>query len=179
MAKMLVNSRVAYFALALSMVLGSNAWINRVNDELVLSVPELTAYDVVSVVDGDTIKVDIDGETITVRLIGVDTPETKHPNKPVEYYGNEAAAFTGELLSDEQVYLEPDQGSDCHSDRYNRLLAHVWRVSDELLIAHEIIYQGYGFYYSKYPFREEYMEAYAAAEKDARINERGLWAENE
>ena len=49
----------------------------------------MTAYEVIRIVDGDTIKVEIEGDVYSVRLVGVDTPETKHPNKPVEYFGKE------------------------------------------------------------------------------------------
>lgn len=50
-----------------------------------------TAYKVVRVVDGDTVKIDYNGKATNVRLIGVDTPETGHPSKPVEVYGKEAS----------------------------------------------------------------------------------------
>jgi micrococcal nuclease len=58
------------------------------------------------VIDGDTIQLK-NGEI--VRLIGVDTPETKHPRKPVEYYGKEASAFTRKMVEGKQVRLEYDQ----------------------------------------------------------------------
>ncbi len=58
------------------------------------------------VVDGDTIIV---GARERVRLIGVDTPETKHPQKPVEYFGREATAFTRKMVQGKRVRLEFDQ----------------------------------------------------------------------
>lgn len=147
--------------------------------DLKLDKSGLDAFEVVEVVDGDTIKVDYYGTIESVRIIGVDTPETKHPNKPVEYYGKEASAFTKSLLDGEDVYLEPDQGDQLERDKYGRVLAHVWRVEDELLIALKIIKDGYGFYYGTYLFRQSYMDAYRAAEKDAREHERGMWAQEE
>ena len=60
------------------------------------------------VVDGDTIIVNINGKKERVRLIGVDTPETKHPNKPVEYFGREASAFTKLMVEGKKVRLEYD-----------------------------------------------------------------------
>ena len=63
---------------------------------------------VVKVVDGDTIKVKVGSTTETVRLIGVDTPETVHPNKPVEYFGKEASAFTKRMSYGKIVWLEDD-----------------------------------------------------------------------
>jgi micrococcal nuclease len=64
-----------------------------------------TAHKVVRVIDGDTIAVSIDGKETKVRLIGVDTPETVHPQKPVERFGKEASRFTTELLKDKSVYF--------------------------------------------------------------------------
>jgi micrococcal nuclease len=146
------------------------------SDKLELDTTGLDKYDVVEVIDGDTIKVDYNGTIESVRIIGVDTPETKHPSKPVEYYGKEASAFTAGLLDGVKVYLEPDQGKQLERDKYGRLLAHVWRASDKLLIAERIIHDGYGFFYGTYPFRQSYMDAYRTAEKDAREHDRGLWA---
>ncbi len=67
-----------------------------------------TAYPVLKVVDGDTVKIDDEGKETTVRLIGVDTPETVHPSKPVEAFGKEASNFTKNLLLGESVYLRFD-----------------------------------------------------------------------
>ena len=54
-------------------------------------------YTVVRIIDGDTVELLMDVATVKVRLIGVDTPETVHPQKPVEYYGKEASTFTRNL----------------------------------------------------------------------------------
>jgi len=75
------------------------------------------------VVDGDTIEVEMDGKTEDVRLLLVDTPETKHPSKPVQPYGPEASEFAKDTLSGKEVTLEFD-GSK--RDKYDRLLAYVW-----------------------------------------------------
>lgn len=89
---------------------------------------------VVHVVDGDTIEVDDGGRHETVRLLGVDTPETVHPEKPVQCYGPEASAYTKQRLQGRDVKLEPDVE---RRDRYGRLLAYVIldgrRFNDELL----------------------------------------------
>lgn len=111
-----------------------------------------------------------------VRLIGVDTPETVDPRKPVEKYGKEASNFTKSLLpEDTDVMLEPDQGTKLTTDKYKRLLAFVWRKEDNLLVNLEIIKQGYGHYYPKYPFRAEYMEKFRLAELEAKRKKLGLW----
>lgn len=89
---------------------------------------------VVGVVDGDTIEVERAGRRETVRLLGVDTPETVHPDRPVECFGPEAAAFTRSRLLGRRVRLEVDA---VRHDAYGRLLAFVHadgvRFNDELL----------------------------------------------
>ncbi|MCB1188459.1 thermonuclease family protein [bacterium] len=139
------------------------------------SLQGLPLYEIARVVDGDTIKVLIEGKAVSVRIIGLDTPETVHPAKPVEYFGREATQRARELLDGHSVYLLPDQGDELQKDRYGRLLAHVWR-DDGLLFAFEMIVDGYAFDYPKYPFREDYMELYAEAEEYARDNGLGLWS---
>ena len=129
---------------------------------------------VTRIVDGDTIVVrDDQGDSVKVRLIGVDTPETVHPNKSVQRYGKEASRFTKNLLKGEKVYLIPDaqQGA---TDRYGRTLAHVYRFPDGLFVNAEIIRQGYGHAYTKYPFK--YMIEFKQLEKFAREAEKGLWS---
>ena len=133
---------------------------------------QLTALPIVRVVDGDTIIVrDIDKE-IRVRLIGIDTPETVHPSKPVEYYGKEASRFTDNLLKGEKVYLVSDPEGD-KIDKYGRTLAHVYRAPDGLFVNAEIIRQGYGHAYTRFPFK--YMEEFKQLERFAREAEKGLW----
>ncbi|MFM8303643.1 MAG: thermonuclease family protein, partial [Actinomycetota bacterium] len=90
---------------------------------------------VVEVIDGDTIVVAFaGGATDTVRLLGVDTPETKHPTKGVECFGPEASAFTTRLLTGRVVRLKSDV---VRRDVYDRRLAYVWlaghRVNDVLV----------------------------------------------
>ena len=123
------------------------------------------------VVDGDTIIANIDDKKESVRLIGVDTPETKHPKKPVQYFGKEASAFTKQLVEGKKVRLEYDQQ---HRDKYNRLLAYVY-LEDGTFLNAEIIKQGYGFAYTRFPFK--YLDDFRGYEKDARENNRGLWKE--
>jgi len=129
---------------------------------------------VIRVVDGDTIVVQVKGHPETVRLIGVDTPETKDPRKPVQYFGKEASEFTARLLNGQRVRLEI-QTVPTSRDRYGRLLAFVYRESDNLLVNKEIIRQGYGHAYTKYPFDPGRMEEFRAAERSAREQKRGLW----
>ena len=123
---------------------------------------------VMKVIDGDTIELS-NGEKI--RLIGVDTPETKHPTKPVQYFGKEATAFTKKMAEGKQVKLEYDWQ---RTDKYGRTLAYVYLLDGTFLNA-EIIKQGYGFAYTKFPFK--YLEEFRQYEREAREQKRGLWAE--
>lgn len=121
------------------------------------------------VVDGDTIVL---SNNERVRLIGVDTPETKRPKKPVEYFGKEASAFTKKMVEGKNVRLTYDQQQ---RDDYGRLLAYVYLMDGTFLNA-EIIKQGYGNAYTKFPFK--YMEEFRQYEKEAREAKRGLWGDN-
>ncbi len=118
------------------------------------------------VIDEDTIVLDGNEK---VRLIGVDTPETKDPRKPVQYFGNEAYEFTKSQVEGDKVRLEYDQN---RIDKYGRTLAYVYLENGAFLNA-EIIKQGYGFVYTVFPFK--YLEEFRQYEREARENERGLW----
>jgi len=132
-------------------------------------------YYVERVVDGDTLVIrgDYDGGSIKerVRLIGVDTPETVHPNKPVEYFGKEASAFTKRICEGKTVRIAYDQ---TRMDKYDRILAYVY-LEDGTFVNAEIIKQGYGHAYTKFPFM--YMEEFKEYEREAREQKLGLWAE--
>jgi micrococcal nuclease len=121
--------------------------------------------------------VQIQGHPQTVRLIGVDPPETQDPRKPVQYFGKEASLLTASLLKGQRVRLEI-QTVPTSRDRYGRLLAFIFRQSDNLLVNKEIVRQGYGHAYTKYPFDSVRMEEFRAAEREARQNKRGLWDSN-
>lgn len=125
-------------------------------------------FEVERVIDGDTFKLK-NGET--VRLIGIDTPETVHLNKPVERFGKEASEYAKKLLEGEIVELEYDQQ---RRDKYNRILAYVFL--EDLFVNAELIKQGYAHAYTKYPFKQEYMDLFRQLEKEAREAEKGLWA---
>jgi micrococcal nuclease len=126
---------------------------------------------VVSVVDGDTIKVAAGGREETVRLIGVNTPETVAPNRPVQCYGPEATEFLTRLLADAEVRLVPDPTQDSR-DRYGRLLSYVYK-SDEL-VNRSIVASGSG---REYTYRTPYQQrdSFRAAQEEARSSGRGLW----
>jgi len=132
-------------------------------------------YSVSSVVDGDTIKINIDGTITTLRLIGMDTPETIDPRKPVQCFGKEASNKAKELLSGQKVRIEkdPTQGE---LDKYGRTLAYVYR-EDGLFYNKYMIEQGYAHEYT-YNAPYKYQAEFKAAQKDAEQNLRGLWSPN-
>jgi endonuclease YncB( thermonuclease family) len=135
------------------------------------SVPEdAQAAQVFEVVDGDTIKVRIDGETQTVRYIGIDTPETKHPSKPVEWMGPEATEANKELVAGKEVWLVKDVSE---TDQYGRLLRYVYLV-DGTFVNAELVKEGYA-QASSYPPDVKHSELFAELQTEARENERGLW----
>ncbi|MEE2752398.1 MAG: thermonuclease family protein [Candidatus Latescibacterota bacterium] len=133
----------------------------------------LTSYPVSRTIDGDTVELMVKGLPVKVRLIGVDTPETVHPQKPVEHYGKEASAFTRNLLRGESVYLVHGQEK---VDHYGRMLGYLYRAPDGLFVNAEIIRQGYGQAYTKYPFRQDLMERFRGLQKHARESGKGLWS---
>jgi endonuclease YncB( thermonuclease family) len=127
---------------------------------------EIPTAAVKRVIDGDTIELTT-GEK--VRLIGVDTPETKDPRKPVQYFGKEATAFTQRLVEGKRVRLAYDQQ---RQDKYGRTLAYIY-LEDGTFVNAEIITQGYGFAYTRFPFK--YLEEFRQLEREAREAGRGLW----
>jgi micrococcal nuclease len=127
---------------------------------------------VLRIVDGDTVVLDGVGGAITVRLIGVDTPETVHPRKPVEHFGLESSAFLKTLIGGKRVRVEYEPGSS-HLDKYGRTLAYLYLEPGGVFVNREIIARGYGFAYTKYPFA--FLEDFRAAERVARAGRLGLW----
>ena len=130
---------------------------------------------VTKVVDGDTIDVLTGTTTERVRLIGINTPETVDPRKPVECFGREASQKAHEFLENQKVYLEPDETQD-ERDKYGRLLRYAWRA-DGVFYNREIIQQGYAYEYTYFiPYK--YQAEFRQAQSYARENKLGLWADN-
>ncbi|MEK7632240.1 MAG: thermonuclease family protein [Patescibacteria group bacterium] len=128
---------------------------------------------VVSVVDGDTVKVDIAGIRETIRIIGINTPETVDPRKPVECFGKEASARAKELLTSQTIELEAD-ATQGEQDKYGRLLRYVF-LPDGSNFGKTMITEGFAYEYT-YSTPYSYQQEYKDAQADATKNERGLWA---
>ena len=125
------------------------------------------------VVDGDTIVVDIDGHRETVRLIGINTPETVKPNSPVECYGPEASKRTKELLPPgTPVRLERDIEA---RDVYGRLLAYVQRATDGMFVNLELVEEGDAVLLT-FPPNTAHTDAFVAAAGAAERAGVGLWS---
>ena len=132
------------------------------------------AYTIYRVIDGDTVVLQKNGVDYKIRLIGVDTPETVHPLKPVEWYGKEASQFLRNLLRGESVYLAYETKT-AELDRYGRVLAYLYRAPDSLFVNLEIVRQGYGHAYTQYPFK--HMELFRSYERKAQEARKGLWSQ--
>ena len=125
------------------------------------------------VTDGDTVAVRFGSTTEKIRLIGVDTPETKHPTKPVGCWGPEASAHTKALLPPgTDVYIVRDAEA---RDKYKRLLAYVYRTTDNLFVNHELLAGGWGVPLSIAP-NNAFETDFAAAAYSAQQANLGLWA---
>jgi micrococcal nuclease len=147
----------------------NTAFAQEQNRKGILTIPK-RYYLCTRVVDGDTIIVQMKGKEERVRLIGVDTPETKHPEKPVEDFGKKASAFTKRMVEGKKVTLKYDWQ---RRDKDGRLLAYVY-LEDGTFLNAEIVKQGYGYADTRFPFK--YLEEFRDYQKIARDNKKGLWS---
>jgi micrococcal nuclease len=130
-------------------------------------------FEVTGVVDGDTIHVNANGKRLKIRMIGLDTPESVDPRKPVQCFALEASAQAKTMLGGQPVYLETDPSQDT-VDKYGRMLAYVWTASGRLFNL-DMIAEGYAHEYT-YDLPYRYQQDFRTAEDDARTQERGLWS---
>lgn len=135
---------------------------------------QLIEAEVIRVVDGDTFVANVEGREEKVRLILIDTPETVHPQKPVQPFGPEASAFTKKKLEKQKVQLELDVQE---RDRYGRILAYVY-LRDGSMLNQELLKQGLA-KVSVYQPNVKYVDRFREIEKEARLAEKGVWGETE
>ena len=149
--------------------------VTKYNDDLENRIDEAEnkTYKVVSVVDGDTIKIEYQGATESVRLIGIDTPETVHPSEPVGCFGKEASDKMKELVSGKSVKIMFDNSQGVQ-DKYGRLLLYIW-VGD-IFVNETMIEQGYAYEYT-YSTPYIYQSEFKAAQESAKSLEKGLWGD--
>lgn len=137
--------------------------------------PQGKFYEVVKVVDGDTLSVAMDGGVEKVRLIGVNTPETVDPRREVQCFGKEASERMKELVSGKIVALEYDESQGTR-DTYGRLLAYVY-LEDRVMVNRKLIAEGYAYEYT-YLHPYEYQKEFRDLQRLAKSSQRGLWAES-
>ena len=131
-------------------------------------------FTVIRVIDGDTIDIDMpDGQqpSTRIRLIGVDTPETKHPKTGLMYFGPQATAFTKDRAEGKEVTVLLDTAGD-QRGHYGRLLAYI-QLPDETILNAEIIKNGFGYAYLSYPHSE--FSTYQRLMHQAIDSRAGLW----
>ena len=129
-------------------------------------------YDVVRTVDGDTIVINLDGAETTIRLIGVDTPESVHPDASRNTdEGKIASEWLADLLADQQVYIEYDED---HTDDYGRTLAYVWLDDGCTMVEEELLRAGYASVLTIRP-NDRYAVRFSRLETEAKENTRGFW----
>lgn len=137
-------------------------------------------HKVVKVVDGDTLAIELNGKSETVRLIGLDTPEVVDPRKPVQCFGREASDEAKKVLTGQSVRIETDP-SQGERDKYDRLLAYVYVPADSdpkgIFFNKYMIAEGFGHEYT-YAVPYKYQAEFKAAEASAREQKKGLWADN-
>lgn len=149
--------------------------VNENNDELETSINEAKnkTYQVTKVVDGDTIKISYEGIETSVRLIGIDTPETVHPSDPIECFGVEASSKMKSLVEGEEVRIMFDNSQGI-KDKYGRLLLYIW-VGD-IFVNKNMVEKGYAHEYT-YSTPYLYQTEFKEVEKEARESESGLWGD--
>ncbi|MFS1511774.1 thermonuclease family protein [Chengkuizengella sp. SCS-71B] len=124
------------------------------------------------VVDGDTIKVNLNGKKETIRLLLVDTPETVHPSKAVQAFGPEASNFAKDMLPvGSEVQIEIDVSE---RDKYGRLLAYLWvdgKMFNEMLLEKGLARVAY-----IYPPNVKYVDQFKEIQEKARQESIGIWS---
>jgi len=127
---------------------------------------------VTRVIDGDTVDVNLNCKIETIRFIGMDTPETVDPRKPVQCFGKEASDNSKSILTGKTITLQFDPTQD-RRDKYGRLLAYI--ILDGVNIDEQLVQQGFAREYT-YKIPYEYQSQFRTDQKEARAEGLGLWA---
>lgn len=129
-------------------------------------------YPVIKVHDGDTLTITKDGQSVKVRLIGINAPEIYNYQKTPQCFGTEATKRAQELLEGTSVRIETDPSQDIY-DKYGRLLAYAY-LPNGTNVAEQLIREGYAHEYTYHlPYR--YQKEFRAAQASAKTNTLGLW----
>lgn len=148
------------------------------DDEVASHVATTTNALVIRATDGDTLVVRLDGETEErrVRMLGINTPETVDPRKPVECFGKEASARMHELVDGKRVLLAEDPQADEH-DKYDRILRNVF-LADGTDVNAAMVRDGYAYAYLSFPLDPLRKRELKLLQEDAKLARRGLWNPN-
>ena len=144
--------------------------LSSCSNDLTVTSPNSAAME--RVVDGDTIDIAIGGNTERVRLIGINTPETKHPTKGMECFGPEASAYTEQLLpKGTKLRVERDVEA---RDKYGRLLLYVYIENSNVFVNLDLVLQGYARPMVFEP-NTAHKADFAQAATQAELRNVGLW----
>lgn len=182
---------IVFLGLVIAFYAAKNSIIQQTNKQPILSTPSVIAEKTTSsasaeptqstwlvkvtrVVDGDTIEIE-GGQK--VRYIGINTPETVDPRKPIECFGSESSQKNKELVEGKTIRLEKDVSE---TDKYGRLLRYVYLSpenigSDQIFVNDHLIRQGFA-HASSYPPDIKYQEQFASAQEEAMSKNIGLWS---
>ncbi len=175
----ILQTRRLYTLIGIAIVIVAAFFNMKPEDIINVGLPQTTPntigiyYKVSKVTDGDTLHVVIEGKDETVRLIGVNTPETVDPRRTVECFGKEASERMKEIAKGKIVRLEYDDSQSLR-DTYGRLLAYVY-LEDGQMINRKMVAEGYAYeytYMTPYKYQREFRELQSLAQSA----KRGLWA---
>jgi len=164
-----LRKRLLLCVMTMLFLAGLAAVFSGCNDRPAAVQPGREPVKVERVVDGDTFEIKKDGKKEKVRMIGVDTPETKKPDTPVMFYGKEASDYTTKRLEGKTVELEWDVE---RKDQYGRFLAYVW-IGDEML-NRTLVREGYA-RIATFPPNVKYVDQFKKDQEQARSAKKGLW----
>lgn len=173
----------ALFVALVAVRCARDRWFPEADPHFVPPPSDKCRYVVERVIDGDTLLVRAaDGEPhdpaaprqFRLRLLGIDCPETVHPDRPVEPWGPEATAFTSDFVQGRTLRLVYDRR---RTDSYDRYLAYVF--VDERLLNEELVRSGLAVVKTFPGDSESVARRLRAAEKEARENARGVWSERQ
>jgi micrococcal nuclease len=173
-----MKAKLVFFGIGLLWVIaGFWVWHETLAVRDIVAAPSVRNPDTImvsKVIDGDTLDVVQNGVTKRVRLIGINTPETLDPRKPVECFGHEASNFSKHIATGKEVKLQADPTQDT-MDKYGRLLAYVY-LPDGTLLNKKLVEEGYAYEYT-YKFPYAHQQEFKTAEQNARNQKLGLWNE--
>lgn len=166
--KTILTSLILYIVLTITLVVSGVDYNNQKD----IKGESVEVGYVTKVIDGDTFEIKINDKTHTVRLIGIDAPESVHPSKPVQCYSLEAKYKLQELIENKEVALVKDKSE---VDRYSRKLRYVYK--DDLFVNKTLVESGYALAKAYVP-DTRFEHEFESAEELARNTKQGLWNES-